>query len=282
LSLLLGFGLAHPAPATAAVRIVAAENVYGGIAERIGGRDAQVISILNNPERDPHLFEASPSVVRRIAEAQIVIVNGAGYDTWADKLLEVSPRPARTTIDVARLTGWKPGGNPHLWYAPATMPKVAAMLAAALSKADPDHAAGYDARLKTTLAGLVRVQKRVAALRAKWVGRAVTATEPVFGPMAVAIGLTMHNRRFQIAMMNDTEPSARDLAAFEDDLHRVEALIVNKQVSDPLTARLIAIARQTAVPVVAVTEMQPANVTYEHWMLSQLDALDRALAGGKP
>jgi zinc/manganese transport system substrate-binding protein len=83
-------------------------------------------------------------------------------------------------------------------------------------------------------------------------------------------------------MMNDTEPSARDLAAFEDDLHRVEALIVNKQVSDPLTARLIAIARQTAVPVVAVTEMQPANVTYEHWMLSQLDALDRALAGGKP
>lgn len=284
LSLLLGFSLARPAPAAAAVKIVAAENVYGGIAERIGGRDAEVISILNNPERDPHLFEASPSVVRRIAEAQIVIVNGAGYDTWADKLLEASPRPARTTIDVARLTGWKPGGNPHLWYAPATMPKVAAMLAAALSKADPDHATGYDARLKTTLAGLVRVQKRVAALRAKWAGHAVTATEPVFGPTAVAIGLTMRNRRFQIAMMNDTEPSARDVAAFEGDLkqHRVEALIVNKQVSDPLTARLIAIARKAEVPVVAVTETQPVNATYEHWMLSQLDALDRALAGGKP
>jgi zinc/manganese transport system substrate-binding protein len=284
LSLLLGFGLAHPAPATAAVRIVAAENVYGGIAERIGGHDAEVVSILNNPERDPHLFEASPSVVRRMAVAQIVIVNGAGYDTWADKLLKGSPRPARTTINVAHLTGWKPGGNPHLWYAPATMPKVAATLAAALAKSDPDHAAGYDARLQVTLDGLARVQKRVAALRAKWAGRAVTATEPVFGPMAEAIGLTMHNRRFQTAVMNDTEPSARDVAAFEDDLkrHRVEALIVNKQVSDPLTARLIDIARQAAVPVVAVTETQPASVTYEHWMLSQLDALDRALAGGKP
>lgn len=284
LSLLLGLGLALPAAASSAVRVVAAENFYGGMAERIGGRDAEVVSILNNPDQDPHLFEASPTVVRRVADARIVIVNGAGYDAWANKLLDASPRPERTTIDVARLTGWKPGGNPHLWYDPATMSKLAATLAAMLAKADPDRAGGYDARLKTTLAALAHVEKRVAALRAKWTGHAVTATEPVFGLMAEAIGLTMRNRRFQIAMMNDTEPSARDVAAFEDDLkqHRVEALIYNKQVSEKMTARLIDIARKAKVPVVAVTETQPANMTYENWMLSQLDALDRALAGGKP
>ena len=164
------------------------------------------------------------------------------------------------------------------------MSKLAATLAATLANADPDRAGGYDARLKTTLAALAHVENRVAALRAKWTGHAVTATEPVFGLMAKAIGLTMRNRRFQTAMMNGTEPSARDVAAFEDDLkqHRVEALITNRQVSDKMTARLIDIARKAKVPVVAVTETQPANMTYENWMLSQLDALDRALAGGKP
>jgi zinc/manganese transport system substrate-binding protein len=91
----------------------------------------------------------------------------------------------------------------------------------------------------------------------------------------------MHNQRFQTAMMNDTEPSARDLAAFENDLkqHKVKALIFNKQVSEKLTERLIAIAQNAKVPVVAVTETQPADTTFADWMLAQLHALDKALAG---
>ena len=98
------------------------------------------------------------------------------------------------------------------------MPKVAQALADALAKADPDHAADYAARLQATLAALARVEQRVKALRAKWAGTTVTATEPVFGYMAAAVGLTVRNQSFQLAMMNDTEPSARDIAAFEDDL----------------------------------------------------------------
>ena len=99
--------------------------------------------------------------------------------------------------------------------------------------------------------------------------------------MAAALGLTMRNERFQIAMMNDTEPSARDLAAFENDLkqHKVAALIYNKQVSDKLTDRLIAIAKKAKVPVVPVTETMPGGVTFSEWMLGELDALDKALSG---
>ena len=108
---------------------------------QVGGPRVAVTSILNNPEQDPHLFEASPTVARQIADAQIVIRNGAGYDPWMDKLLRASPRPGRIVIDVAALTGQKAGGNPHLWYDPATMPNVALALAAALSKADPDSRA---------------------------------------------------------------------------------------------------------------------------------------------
>jgi zinc/manganese transport system substrate-binding protein len=91
----------------------------------------------------------------------------------------------------------------------------------------------------------------------------------------------MRNQRFQIAMMNDTEPSARDVAAFEDDLknHKVKALIYNKQVSEKLTERLLAIAKKAKVPVVGVTETQPAKVSFEDWMLGEMDALDKALTG---
>lgn len=273
------------APATRAnaepAKLVAAENFYGAIAHRIGGLQVAVTSVLNNPEQDPHLFEASPTVARQIADAQIVIVNGAGYDPWMDRLLKASPRPGRIVVNVATLTGHKAGDNVHLWYDPATMPKLAQALSVALAKADPDHAPDYADRLKDTLASLARIDKRVAAMRAKFKGAPITATEPVFGPMAAALGLTMRNEAFQTAMMNDTEPSARDLAAFETDLkqHKVRALIVNKQVTDKLTERLIAIAKKANVPVVAVTETMPGGVSYTDWMLGELDTLDKALSG---
>ena len=282
LALLIALGLAPSAGAdTGQVKLVAGENFYGDVAHQVGGLLVEVTSILNNPDQDPHLFEVSPAVARQIADAKIVIVNGAGYDPWLNKLLRAAPRPGRVVIDVAQLMGWQPGGNPHLWYDPATMPKLARVLAAKLAKVDPDHADDYAAGLKTTLASLARVQARVYAMRARYFGLRVTATEPVFGLMAQALGLKMRNKRFQIAMMNNTEPSARDLAALENDLkqHQVKALIYNKQVKEKLTTRLNAMAEKAKVPVVAVTETQPADTSFADWMLSQLNALAKALKG---
>jgi len=274
-------GFAGAAQAAAPVKLVAAENFYGGIAQAIGGPDAEVASIMSNPDQDPHLFETSPSVVRELADAQIVVLNGADYDPWMEKLIAAAPRPGRVVINVADLMGKKPGDNPHLWYDPATMPKAAQAIADALGKADPAHAADYAARLQATLADLAKVQERAKALRAKWAGTPVTATEPVFGLMAEAVGLKMRNQSFQIAMMNDTEPSAKDVAAFEDDLrhHKVKALLYNKQVSSKVTQRLIDIANKAKVPVVAVTETQPADMSFQDWMLGELTALDKALSG---
>ncbi|MBI4366718.1 MAG: zinc ABC transporter substrate-binding protein, partial [Deltaproteobacteria bacterium] len=147
--------------------------------------------------------------------------------------------------------------------------------------ADSAHAADYAGRLAVTLAALERIGQRVAQIKAKHKGQAVTATEPVFGPMADALGLTMRNQRLQLAIMNDTEPSARDVAAFENDLknRKVKVLLYNSQVSEKLTLRLLNIANKAKVPVVGVTETQPANVSFQDWMLGQLDAVDKALTG---
>jgi zinc/manganese transport system substrate-binding protein len=263
------------------IAVAAAENFYGDIASQIGGPQADVVSILNNPDQDPHLFETTPRIVRQIADAQVVIVNGAAYDAWMEKLLAAAPRPDRIVINAAALTGANRGGNPHLWYAPATMPAVAKAIAGAFSKTDPAHAADYAARLSATLASLARIDARAGQIKARFQGQAITATEPVFGLMAEALGLTVRNQRFALAMMNDTEPSARDVAAFEDDLrnHKVKALLVNKQVSQKVTERLADIARTAKVPVVGVTETMPAGSSFQDWMLGELDAVDKALGG---
>jgi zinc/manganese transport system substrate-binding protein len=282
LALVLAFGQTAPTRgAESQITVVAAENFYGDIARQIGGDRISVTSIMTNPDQDPHLFETTPGIVRQLAGAQIVILNGANYDPWMEKLLTAAPRPGRTVIGAAQLVGRNPGDNPHLWYDPATMPAVANALAAALTKADSAHALDYAARLKTTLSGLARITQRVVQLKAKHGGTAVTATEPVFGPMAEALGLTMRNQRFQLAVMNDTEPSARDVAAFENDLkeRKVKLLIYNSQVSEKLTERLRNIAIRAKVPVVGVTETMPANVSFQDWVLGELDAVDKALSG---
>jgi zinc/manganese transport system substrate-binding protein len=260
--------------------VVAAENFYGDIARQIGGDGVEVASILSNPDQDPHLFETTPTIVRQIAAARIVIFNGADYDAWMDKLLKIAPRVERTVLTVAELVNKKAGDNPHLWYDPGTMPTLARALADTLGKADPAHAADYAARLNTFLASLDRVSGKIEEIRAKYAGVAITATEPVFGYMAAALGLKVRNERFQMAVMNDTEPSARDIAAFEQDLkeHKVRALLYNKQTGTKLTQRMLDIARRANIPVVGVTETEPMGVSYQDWMLTQLADLHKALA----
>jgi zinc/manganese transport system substrate-binding protein len=260
--------------------VVAAENFYGDVARQIGGDDAAVASVMSNPDQDPHLFETTPGVVKQIASAQIVILNGADYDPWMDKLLKASPKPGRTAIVVADLVGKKAGDNPHLWYDPGTMPAAAKALAEAFAKADPAHKDDYAARLKTFLTSLTAINERIAAIRGKFAGAPVTASEPVFGYMAGALGLKMRNERFQLSVMNDTEPSARDFAAFEDDLktHKVRIMFYNKQASSKTVQHLVDIARAAKIPVVGVTETAPSGLLYQEWMLTQLNETEKALA----
>jgi len=269
------------AQAAGPIKVVAAENFYGDVARQIGGPEVEVVSVLSNPDQDPHLFETSPAVLRQLVAAQVVVYNGADYDPWMPKLLAAAQRPGRTAIVAADLLGRKSGDNPHLWYDPATMPAVARAIAATLAKADPAHAADYETRLAAFLTSLKPIDDKIDAIRKKFAGSAVTASEPVFGDMAAALGLTMRNEKFQLAIMNDTEPAARDVAAFESDLkeRRVRAMFYNKQASDKIVQQLVALARDNKVPVVGVTELVPPGMTFQQWMLGELNDTEKALAG---
>jgi len=271
------------APARAAelpIPVVAAENVYGEVTAAIGGDRVAVRSVIVSAKTDPHDFEPPPSVAKDVAGARVVILNGAGYDHWMARLVQASDNPDRTVIDVATLIGAVEGDNQHLWYDPRAVPALAAALAQSLAAIDPDGAPGYESRGKDFAASLETLNEKITEIRDRYAGTPVTATEPVFGPMAAALGLDMRNEDFQRAVMNETEPSAREIAAFEDDLknRQVKVLFYNSQVVDPLTEQALAAARNAGVPVVGVTEILPPGKTYLDWMLGELDATARALA----
>ncbi len=281
--LLAGVVLGGMAPRASAqgkpVQVVAAENFYGDIAKQIGGSNVAVTSILTNPDQDPHLFEASASVARNLSAARLVIYNGINYDPWVSKLLGAARSADRKSIVVADLIGKKAGDNPHIWYDPATMLALAKALSQELGSADPGHAADYGRNLAIFEQSVQPIQAKIAALRARLSGTPATATEPVFGYMFDALGMTVRNASFQLSVMNNTEPSASDVAAFENDLktHQVKLLVYNSQASDPVAARMEKLAKAAHVPLVGATETEPPGKSYQAWMLGELDAVDRAL-----
>jgi zinc/manganese transport system substrate-binding protein len=272
--------LVHPAYADP-VNVVAAENFYGDVATQIGGANVAVTSILSSPDDDPHLFEASAATAKALAGAKIVIVNGADYDPWMEKLLAANKAPGRREILVASLAHKKAGDNPHLWYNPETVRAVANSLTVDLGVVDPSHRADYQKAGTAFLASLEPLETKIADMRKKFAGSPVTASEPVFGYMAELLGLKVHNEKFALAVMNNAEPGASEVAAFEDDLkgHKVKVMLYNAQASEPAVRRLVQMAKDNKIPVVGVSETEPADTTYQQWMTQQLDALDKALSG---
>src|SRR5271165_3190671 len=129
---------ADSANGTTVINAIGAENEYANVLSQIGGAYVHVSSILDNPNTDPHTFEASPSVAQEVSAAQLIVQNGVGYDTFMNTIEAASPNGARKVIVVQHLLGLPDSTpNPHLWYSPRTMPAAAKAMAAQLSALQP-------------------------------------------------------------------------------------------------------------------------------------------------
>jgi len=266
------------------LHIVAAENFYGGVARQIAGAGADVQSILNNPNQDPHEFTTSAATAKEVADADIVIYSGIDYDPWMDKLLGSGGKPGRVVINVANLIGAREGDNPHIWYDPQTMPALADRLASELAKRITQRRAVFQMHADQFKKSMKPELDKIAAIKAAAAGLEVTATEPVFGYMANALGFKMLNYDFQIQIMNDAEPTADETAAFEQSLksRTAKILFYNRQVTDPTTDRIQKLAQASGVPIVGVTETQPPDqASYVDWMMHELDGVQAALPAPK-
>ena len=271
-----------PSGSETPIPVLGAENFYADLLAQIGGSRVTVSSILNDPSADPHEYEANPATAKLVADSKLVIVNGIGYDDFMDKLLGASTKSDRVVINVQDLLGVKDDANVHVWYDPATMPKVAEAATAALAKLDPQNAAYFSAQKTKYLDGLKTVNDKIASLKAKYPGAPIAFTENVAGYLTDAIGLkVLTPPAFMEAIESGTDPAPADVAVERDLLtgHKVKALVYNSQVTSPLTEQIRELAVSSNVPVVPVAEtIPPTFKTFQDWQLAQLDDLEKALA----
>jgi zinc/manganese transport system substrate-binding protein len=286
LPLLAACGAIPAADRSRGVRIVAAENFWGSIAAQLGGSRAEVQSVIVNPAEDPHAYEPTPDDARAMATAQLAIVNGVGYDSWASHLLSANPTSGRTVLDVGHRLGLAPGDNPHRWYDPADVERVADTITADLRRLDPRHAAYFAAqRAQFEHRGLAAYHALIAATRRRYAGVPVGASESIFALLAPSLGLRLLTpARFMTAVSEGTEVSAQDTLTVQRQIrrHQIRLWVDNAQNVTPEIQQLNALARAARIPVVSVTEtLSPATDSFEQWQVAQLNALRRALGAAQ-
>ena len=264
---------------------VGEESQYADVIQQVGGKYVTVSAIMSNPSTDPHTFEASASVGRLVNAARLVVQNGLGYDTFMDSIEKAVPDSGRHVIVVQKLLGLPDSTpNPHLWYDPGTMPKVAAAVAGSLAAIQPGHAAYFKANAKTFTTSLTPWINAIGTFRQQHPGVPVATTEPVADYLLQALGADNKTPwAFQADVMNGTDPSAQDVA-IERSLftqHKVKAFLYNQQVTDALTESFIALAHANGIPVVGVYETMPeSGYHYQSWVQAEVCALQKAVTSG--
>jgi zinc/manganese transport system substrate-binding protein len=265
------------------INVVAAENFWGSIAAQLGGSQVKVTSIITNPATDPHDYEPTAADARTVSGAQYAIVNGIGYDAWADKLLAANPAPDRTELNVGDLVGVKPGGNPHRWYDPGNVRQVIDKITDDYKKADPADAAYFDQQKNTYLTKtLAPYTQLIADIKSTYAGTPIGASESIVTPLADGLGLKMATpQSFLDAISEGSDPTARDKAMIDQQIKnkQIKVYVYNSQNSTPDVQAQLGEAKAQGIPVVSVTEtLAPAGSSFQDWQVKQLRNIEQALA----
>jgi zinc/manganese transport system substrate-binding protein len=276
-------GEAGAAGAEPVVRVVAAENFWGSVAAQLGGDRVAVASIITNPDTDPHEYEPTAADARTMAAAQLAVVNGIGYDAWADNLIKANPTDGRTELQVGALLGLAPGRNPHQWYSEASLNRVIDAITADYQKIDPDDSAYFAARktaFETT--ALAPYHALIRQIKADYAGTPIGASESIVGPLADTLGLDLLTpETFLDAISENNDPTTADKALIDRQIttHAIKVYVYNSQNVTPDVSAQLAEARAQHIPVATVTEtLSPAGDTFQAWMTGELTGLKNALA----
>ena len=264
------------------LQVIAGENFWGSIAGQLGGSHVAVTSIVTNPSTDPHEYESSATDARAFATADYVILNGAGYDDWGRKLLSANPSQSRKVLTVAELLNKKAGDNPHFWYNPDWVERVADTITSDYRALDPAKADYFTQQRQAFEAALKPYHDVIAHLRSSVNAVPVGSTESIFVYMAQALGLNLISpAEFMQAISEGTDPPAQTVAEFQDQIshHQIKLLVYNTQTSTPITDNLKQLATRSGIPVVGISEtVQPLTASFQDWQVRQLNSLQAGLS----
>ena len=267
------------------IQVVAAENFWGSLVSQLGGTRVSVTSIVTDPNADPHNYETNSANAVAIADSNLTVINGAGYDSWAERLIAANPNPTRTVLNVADLLGRKAGDNPHFWYGPAYVNQTVHQMYLDLVAIDSAGTSYYNQRYTGLNQSLGPYNSRINEIRQQFSGRRVASTESIFQYLAEAANLHLISPYpFMQAVAEGNDPSPGCIAVFQSQLlnpaspGNATVLVYNAQTVTPVTEQLKSEASNNHIPIVPVTEtIQPADAKFQDWMLGEVDALQNAL-----
>ena len=265
------------------IEVVAAENFWGSIASQVGGSHVHVTSLIVDPNADPHAYEPTTENARMVADAQYVIFNGAGYDPWMNKLLQSNPASGRKELNVGDLNGKHEGDNPHMWYNPDYVTAVVNKIRDDLKTIDAGDAAAFDQSAQAfQTTGLKQYHNLIAAIKAKYSGTPVGATESIFSYLAPALGLNLITPYSYLKAVSEGEDiSAADQATVERQItqKQIKVLIYNSQNTPNNIQALINKAKASNIQVATITEtLTPATASFQDWQATELKDIQTALA----
>lgn len=282
--LAIGIGLAGCSSKSASngkLKITATTDFYGEVAKAVAGSKGDVTSIITNPNIDPHDYQASTKIAKETVGSKIVIANGIGYDGWMNNLVQDSSKVDYIKVG-EDLMNKKNGDNPHIWYNPATMPKLANTIAAKLGKIQPKDKAYFKKNAEKYVTSLRPIKSKIAQLKqvaATKRDKEVYVSEPVFDYALEATGFKVGDPQFENDTEKGVDPSPQTIRTMQNGIkkHKVAFFVYNKQVDSKTVNNLVALAKKNHVPVLPVTETLPANQTYVSWMDSQYSQLIKIL-----
>jgi zinc/manganese transport system substrate-binding protein len=269
---------------TSKIQVVAGENFWGSLVSQLGGSRVNVTSIVSDPNTDPHEYESNPSNARAISDAKFVVVNGAGYDTWALNIIAAANTPNQVVLNVQELLNQPVDANPHFWYSPYYVNSTVAAMYKDLVKIDPSDKSYFTTQYADLNSSLwTSYMKQETLIKQQFSGAPVAATESIFVYMANATGLNIVTPpEFMKALAEGNDPSAQDVATFEQQLmggnSTVHLLVYNAQTVTPLTQSLLSLASQHEIPYIRISEtIQPPNYTFQAWMQGEVAQLQNGL-----
>ena len=267
------------------IPVVAGENFWGSLISQLGGVHIQVTSVVSDPNADPHEYESSAANARAIADAKLVIVNGAGYDDWAIHLIAASNSLGQKVLNVADLLGKHQGDNPHFWYSPSYVNRTVHAMYLDLVSIDSVDTTYYQQQYSRLNASLAEYNSRITKIRQQFHDVLVASTESIFEYLAEATRLKLISPpEFMEAVAEGIEPSDQSKVQFYQQIvnatmaGNATVLVYNQQTVTPLTQEIKVRAQAGGLQVVGVTEtIQPPDVSFEVWMNAELISLYNAL-----
>lgn len=256
------------------IKVISSVDFYGEAAKKVLGTKGTVTSVINQPSVDPHDYEPTSGVAKEVTQADVILYNGIGYDSWMTKLARnnKSAEVIRVGEDVL---GKKTGDNPHLWYDTRTMPKLVNYLVKKFSKLQPKNKAYFKKNAQVYLKQLNKVSVKVKQLSQNSNGKLVDVSEPVFDYALSELGYRENNTSFAESVEKGVDPSPKDIKQMQQDIkdQKIAYFVQNTQATDKTVGNLVKLAKKYDVPVLQVTETMPKNKTYVQWMLSQYNQL---------